>query len=125
MNPRNTVLRVAATSGVAAVLFGMAAAPAVAADGDVDVLNTETVQVYTSPTGEIETQRVYEQLILTGNGSVDLSNPISTDGLRNLDGFGGFDIEGRRAGHRDDRRRRGAPALRSATSTATCRSTCR
>ncbi len=94
MNPRNTVLRVAATSGVAAVLCGMAAAPAVAADGDVDVVNTETVQVYTSPTGEIETQRVYEQLILTGTGSVDLTNPVSTDGLRNLEGFGGVDVEG-------------------------------
>ncbi len=93
VNPRITLLRVAATSGVAAVLCGMVAAPAVAADGDVDVVNTETVQVYTSPTGEVETQRVYEQLILTGTGSVDLSNPISTDGLRNLDGFGGFDVK--------------------------------
>ena len=111
MNPRTTLLRVAATSGVAAVLCGMVAAPAVAADGDVDVLNTETVQVYTSPTGEVETQRVYEQLILTGTGSVDLSNPISTDGLRNLDGFGGCRRRGRRAGHRDDGRWRGAPAL--------------
>ena len=92
MNPRTTLLRVAATSGVAAVLCGVVAAPAVAADGDVDVLNTETVQVYTSPTGEVETQRVYEQLVLTGTGSVDLSNPISTDGLRNLDGFSGFDV---------------------------------
>ncbi len=92
MNPRITLLRVAATSGVAAVLCGMVAGPAVAADGDVDVVNTETVQVYTSPTGDVETQRVYEQLILTGTGSVDLSNPISTDGLRNLDGFGGFDV---------------------------------
>jgi putative membrane protein len=94
VNPRTTLLRVAATSGVAAVLCGMAAAPAVAADGDVDVLNTETVQVYTSPTGEVEDQRVYEQLVMTGTGSVDLSNPISTNGLRNLDGFGGFDVEG-------------------------------
>jgi len=94
VNPRTTWLRVAATSGVAAVLCGMVAAPAVAADGDVDVLNTETVQVYTSPTGEVETQRVYEQLILTGTGSVDLANPISTDGLRNLEGFGGVDVEG-------------------------------
>ena len=94
MNPRTTLLRVAATSGVAAVLCGMVAAPAVAADGDVDVINTETVQVYTSPTGEVDTQRVYEQLILTGTGSVDLSNPISTDGLRNLEGFGGVDVEG-------------------------------
>ncbi|HET7195638.1 MAG TPA: hypothetical protein VFI99_11685, partial [Nocardioides sp.] len=94
MNPRKNLLRVAATSGAAAVLCGMAAAPAVAADGDVDVLNTETVQVYTSPTGDIEAQRVYEQLVLTGNGSVDLTNPVSTDGLRNLDGFGGVDVEG-------------------------------
>ena len=94
MNPRKTALRLAATSGVAAVLCGMAAAPAVAADGDVDVVNTETVQVYTSPTGEIETKRVYEQLILTGTGSVDLTNPISTDGLRNLEGFDGVDVQG-------------------------------
>ncbi|WP_325119830.1 hypothetical protein [Nocardioides sp.] len=72
----------------------MVASPAVAADGDVDVLNTETVQVYTSPSGEVESQRVYEQLVLTGTGSVDLSNPISTDGLRNLDGFAGVDVEG-------------------------------
>jgi putative membrane protein len=94
VNPRKTLLRVAAPLGVAAVLTGMATAPAVAADGDVDVLNTETVQIYTSPTGEVETQRVYEQLAMTGTGSVDVSNPISTDGLRNLDGFGGFDVEG-------------------------------
>jgi putative membrane protein len=93
VNPRTTLLRGAATLGVAAVLSGMAAAPAVAADGGVDVLNTETVQIYTSPTGEVETQRVYEQLAMTGTGSVDVSNPISTDGLRNLDGFGGFDVE--------------------------------
>ena len=94
MNPRKTALRVAATSGLAAIVCGMVAAPAVAADGDVDVVNTETVQVYTSPTGEVETQRVYEQLILTGTGSVDLTNPISTDGLRNLEGFDGVDVEG-------------------------------
>ena len=62
MNPRKNLLRVAATSGVAAVLCGMAAAPAVANDGDVDVLNTETVQVYTSPTGDVDAQRVYEEL---------------------------------------------------------------
>jgi putative membrane protein len=94
VNPRKTALRVAATSGLAAIVCGMVAAPAVAADGDVDVVNTETVQVYTSPTGEVETQRVYEQLILTGTGSVDLTNPISTDGLRNLEGFDGVDVEG-------------------------------
>ncbi len=56
------------------------------------VVNTETVQVYTDATGAIETQRIYEQVAVTGNGEVDLSNPIATDGLRNLDGFGGFDV---------------------------------
>ena len=30
---------------------------------------------------------------MTGQGSVDLDNPISTDNLRNLDGFGDFDVE--------------------------------
>jgi putative membrane protein len=71
-----------------------ATTPAFASDGHVKVVNTETVQVYTSATGEIQTRRVYEQLALTGHGSVNLKNPISTDGLRNLDGFGGFKVVG-------------------------------
>ncbi len=86
-------LRVAAVTATAAVVVAMTSFPSAAADGDVQVINTETVQVYTSPTGEVETKRIYEQLALTGTGSVDLKNPISTDGLRNLDGFGGFDVE--------------------------------
>ena len=94
MNGRFSVpLRVAAVTATAAVVSAMTTFPAAAADGDVQVVNTETVQVYTSPTGEVETKRIYEQLALTGTGSVDLANPISTDGLRNLDGFGGFDTE--------------------------------
>ena len=61
--------------------------------GDVEVVNTETVQVYMTADGDIDTKRVYEQLALTGKGSVDLTNPIATDGLRNLDGFGDFEVE--------------------------------
>ena len=71
--------------------------PALAATGDagdVEVVNTETVQAYTDATGKVQTKRIYEQLALTGNGTVDLANPITTSGLRNLDGFGGFDVEG-------------------------------
>ena len=30
---------------------------------------------------------------MKGNGTVDLSNPVETKGLRNLDGFGGFDVK--------------------------------
>ena len=92
-----TLLRAGAVGATATLLALMSAAPGLAAGhGDVSVANTETIQVYTSATGEPEQQRVYEQLALTGNGTVHVSNPISTDGLRNLDGFSGFDVEGGR-----------------------------
>lgn len=93
-------VRAAALAAATAVVGVLAAAPALATgptlssgNGDVKVVNTETVQVYTSSTGEIQTRRVYEQLALTGHGTVDLSNPVSTDHLRNLDGFGGFTVK--------------------------------
>lgn len=87
--------RLGAISAVGA-LVTLSAAPALAADGgsgSVKVVNTETVQVYMSADGEIQSKRVYEQLALSGHGSVDLKNPVSTDGLRNLDGFGGLEVE--------------------------------
>ncbi|MGZ4535335.1 MAG: hypothetical protein ACXVXE_07305 [Nocardioidaceae bacterium] len=90
-----TPLRVAAVSAAAVVVATTVAGPALAdagGGGKVHVVNTETVQVYTSPTGAVQTRRVYEQLGLTGDGTVRLANPISTDGLRNLDGFGGFTV---------------------------------
>jgi putative membrane protein len=62
------------------------------AGGNVKVSNTETVQVAMDASGKIDAQRIYEQLVLTGNGKVDIANPVSTKGLRNLDGFGGFDV---------------------------------
>ena len=94
---RNTTTRAAAIGATTALLGLLAAAPSSAAgNGDVAVANTETVQVYMSANGEPEEQRVYEQLAFTGNGTVTVSNPVSTEGLRNLDGFGGFDVEGDR-----------------------------
>lgn len=84
-------------AGLAALAIGaVAIAPgAVAADesGNVDVVNTETVQVYINAEGEIERQSVYEQLSFTGDGTVEVANPVETDGLRNLDGFGGVSAE--------------------------------
>jgi len=80
-------------------VFGLSAgamAPgafAAGSDDDVKVSNTETVQVAMDASGNIDAKRVYEQLVLTGNGKVDLSNPISTKGLRNLDGFRGYDVK--------------------------------
>jgi len=82
----------AAVLACVAVVSVWGVAPASAAESDVEVVNTETVQVYTSSTGEVESQRIYEQLALTGTGSVDLANPVLTSGLRNLDGFSGFEV---------------------------------
>lgn len=89
--------RALAIVGAVGLLALSGAAPVAAgstgADGDVDVVNTETVQVYMSADGEIETRRVYEQLVLAGEGTVEVRNPVEPDGLRNLDGFGGFDVD--------------------------------
>ena len=94
MNRRTHIaLRVAAVPTAALVAGVLVAGPAAAAGDDVAVVNTETVQVYTSATGKVETQRIYEQLSLTGTGKVDLTNPVAIEGLRNLDGFGGLDVE--------------------------------
>ena len=86
-------LRVAAVSAAATVAAIGWMPSALAADGDVQVTNTETVQVYTDATGAVQSKRVYEQVALTGTGTVTVSNPIETDGLRNLDGFGGYKVE--------------------------------
>ncbi|MEP6667410.1 MAG: hypothetical protein ABJA81_13260, partial [Nocardioidaceae bacterium] len=75
---------------VSPMAMGVAAADG---NGDVAVTNTETVQVYTDATGKVDTKRVYEQLVFTGNGDVDIENPVSADGLRNLDGFSGIDVK--------------------------------
>ena len=89
--------RLVAIVGAGGLLVLSGAAPVAAgpsaAEGDVDVVNTETVQVYMSAAGEIRSQRVYEQLVLTGKGAVEVRNPVESDGLRNLDGFGGFDVQ--------------------------------
>lgn len=80
---------------VAATIAALGAPGAMAADevsGDVQVTNTETVSVRMSPTAEVKSKRVYEQLVLSGRGKVDIANPVSTTGLRNLDGFGGWEV---------------------------------
>lgn len=63
------------------------------ATGDVTVVNTETVQARLSPSGELRSARLYEQLSFTGTGEVTVTNPTSVQGLRNLDGFGGFAVQ--------------------------------
>lgn len=99
-----TTRRTAAAASVIALAAlttsGSAAFAAARSDDDkVDVVNTETVQVYMDADGTVQSSRVYEQLVMTGTGKVDVENPVSTAGLRNLDGFGGFDVrEGKQVG---------------------------
>ena len=83
-------------AGLAALaLASTATAPGAyaASEGEVDVVNTETVQVYVNPDGSIESQKVYEQLTLTGTGTTDIANPIEEQGLRNLNGFESPEVE--------------------------------
>ncbi|KQR16737.1 hypothetical protein [Cellulomonas sp. Leaf334] len=91
-------MRRTTTTAVAAVILvplvvAAGGSPALAADsGDVTVSNTETVQARLSATGSFQGARVYEQLALTGHGTATIANPVSTEGLRNLDGFGGYKV---------------------------------
>ena len=93
--PRGAAARVSGRAGARTVLAvgtiaALVLAPAASAadGGTVSVSNTETVQAYLDATGGLDVARVYEQLAFQGNGTVDVVNPVSTDGLRNLDGFG-------------------------------------
>jgi putative membrane protein len=81
----------AVVSVTAAVGLGPGSAFAVdSGSSGVKTVNTETVQTYLNADGKIDSSRIYEQLTSTGNGSVTLKNPVDTNGLRNLDGFGGL-----------------------------------
>ena len=92
---RKTAARAGAAFAVPAALM-MAAGPALAAEGDVVVTNTETVQAYLNASGRPDAARVYEQVAMKGKEAVALSNPVETNGLRNLDGFGGLRGQGRK-----------------------------
>ena len=87
-----------ATASVAIVLLPMiltvASVPALATadSGDVEVTNTETVQAKLSASGTLLEARVYDQLALSGHGTTTIHNPVSTKGLRNLDGFGHYRV---------------------------------
>lgn len=81
--------RLVALLAVTAVV-GLGPGSALAAGNDsVSTVNTETVQTYLSPDGKIASSRLYEQLTFTGDGSISVQNPVDTNGLRNLNGFGG------------------------------------
>jgi putative membrane protein len=83
--------RLTAVLAVTAVV-GLGPGSAFAVDGgsSVNTVNTETVQTYLNADGKVDSSRIYEQLTMTGDGSVTVKNPVDPNGLRNLDGFGGL-----------------------------------
>ncbi|HET8615260.1 MAG TPA: hypothetical protein VFL94_07020 [Actinomycetales bacterium] len=88
----STLIRAAAACLAVPACAVFAAGPAFAAS-DVVVTNTETIQAHLDASGKVKDARVYDQLAFTGQGRVDVANPVSTKGLRNLDGFGGYDVK--------------------------------
>jgi putative membrane protein len=88
-----TAIRTSAALGVAGLVAVMASGPAMAAE-KVTVSNSETIQAQLDAVGSLQEARIYEQIAVQGNGKVTISNPVSTENLRNLDGFGSFDIDG-------------------------------
>ena len=70
---------VLAVTGVAGIGPGTALAADSTASG-VSTTNTETVQTYLNADGKIDSSRIYEQLTMTGNGSVTLRNPVDPTG---------------------------------------------
>lgn len=96
---RRSTTTAAAAALLVPLLVGTAGSSALAAgsgsgsgSGDVTVTNTETIQARLSATGALQEARVYDQLAFTGRGSTTVENPVSTKGLRNLDGFGGYRV---------------------------------
>ena len=73
--------------GPAAVLLGTAAGAAEDSGAPL-VTNRESVSLKADATGAVDVARIYDQIAVTGKGSVTLDNPISCENLRNLNGWG-------------------------------------
>lgn len=75
-------------AAVLALTAGSSLAGAATADETPKVVNREVVVADLDPSGKLDVARLLSQLSVTGKGTVSVDDPISTKGLRNLDGFG-------------------------------------
>ena len=92
MKRARTPVRIGAAFVLAPAVLFLASGPALAAS-NVNITNTETVQAHLNADGTVQDARVYEQVALQGDGTVTFNNPVSTKNLRNLDGFGNFEVK--------------------------------
>ena len=93
MSKRSLASVVAGMAAVPTLLLAAAAPAAAAGDGSVQVSNTETVQAYLDASGNVDVARVYEQVAMQGTRhGRPAATRSSREGLRNLDGFGDFEV---------------------------------
>jgi putative membrane protein len=81
-------MRVAVAGGAALALGLAAPAGAAGSTGTPRVVNREVVQAELDPSGKLDVARLFSQLSVVGKGTVQVADPTSAKGLRNLDGFG-------------------------------------
>ncbi|HSK56156.1 MAG TPA: hypothetical protein VK908_12925 [Jiangellales bacterium] len=93
MTPARFLTPVLGTVAAVGLVLTSAAVPAVAQSDEPVVTNRETVQAFLKSDGELDVARVYDQIDAYGTGEVTLENPVSTQGLRNLDGFGRPEVQ--------------------------------
>jgi len=79
-----------ALSGTLALALAVPAGAATS--GAPTVFNTETVSAQLSPNGSVDTARLFNQLVVTGDGTATIADPTSSKGLRALDGFSGPEV---------------------------------
>jgi len=84
---------VAGTGAFALAVLTPVATATAQSSGSTVITNTESVNASLDPSGNVDVVRVYDQIAIQGSGDVSYTNPVSTAGLRNLDGFGGFTVE--------------------------------
>ena len=94
---RAATVAVAATGVAGLVLTGPAGAAAAASA--TSVVDRETVQARLGADGEVESVRLYEQLTVVGDGRVEVVDPTSDEGVRDLDGFDAPAVRGGSARH--------------------------
>ncbi len=88
-----TTTRVLAGAGALALALLVPVSTAAAQSETPVITNTETVNATLTPSGEVSTVLIYDQTSVQGSGDVSFTNPVSTEGLRNLDTFGAFSVQ--------------------------------
>jgi putative membrane protein len=78
-----------------------ASLPALAQSGTAErIVHRQSVRTDMTPSGEVEEARIFTQLTVVGDGEVEVVLPSqSTQGLRNLEGFGRPSVEGDQVVH--------------------------